>query len=80
LGIGIEFADQRIPVFFRRGRKVGDKGFDQLPAGAAECRGAAEIRGISFYEIRVEVVLANQKTELIAEPGLPLLFPFPLEG
>ena len=72
MSVGVEFADQRISVFFRGGREVGDKGLDQLTAGAAEGRGAAEVRGISFHEIGIEVVLADQKAELIAEPWLAI--------
>ena len=70
MSVGVEFADQGIAVFFRGRREVGDKGLDQLAAGAAEGRGAAEVRGIGFHEIGIEVVLADQKAELIAEPRL----------
>ena len=49
---------------------MGDKGLDQLPAGAAESCGAAEVGGILLHEIGIEVVLADQKAELIPEPRL----------
>src|SRR5208283_1759567 len=70
LSVGVEFAYQRIAIFFRCGCEMGDKGLDQFTAGAAKCRGAAEVCGIGLHEIRIEVVLADQKAELIAEPGL----------
>ena len=37
--------------------------------------GAAEVRRVGFHEIRIEVVLADQKAELIAEPGLAVAIP-----
>ena len=49
---------------------MGDKGLDQFTAGAAEGFRAAEVCGVRFDEIRIEVVLADQEAELIAEPGL----------
>ncbi len=52
---------------------MGDEGFDQIAAGALEGFGAAEIGGVRFDEIRIEVVLADQKAELIAEPGLAVV-------
>ncbi len=73
LRIGIEFADQAVAVFFRRGREVGDEGFDQIPAGVFEGFGAAEVGGISLDESRIEVVLADQKAELVAEPWLAII-------
>ena len=70
MGIGIQFADQRIPVFFGAIGKMGDKGLDQFAARAAECFGATEISGIRLHEVRIEFVLADQKTELMPETRL----------
>src|SRR4029077_11282852 len=36
LGIGIEFADEGASIILRRGRKLGDEGFDQIAAGIFE--------------------------------------------
>ena len=66
----MEFADQGSAVFFLGGREMGDKGLDQFTAGAAKGGCAAEICRIGFREIGIEVVLADQKAELIAEPRL----------
>ena len=51
---------------------MGDEGLDQFTTGAAEGFRAAEVRRVGLHEIRVEVVLADQQAELIAEPGLAI--------
>ena len=38
---------------------MGDKGFHQFTAGAAESFGAAEVRGVGLHEIRVKIVLTD---------------------
>jgi hypothetical protein len=78
LGIGIELADQGISVLFGSRGKMGDEGLNQLTSRAAKSLSAAEVRRISLHEIGIEVVLADQKARLIAEPWRPL--PEPLEG
>ena len=55
---------------FRRRRQMRDEGFDQFATGALESFSAAEVGGISLNESRIEVVLADQKAELVAESGL----------
>jgi len=70
LSVGIQFADQSSSILFGSRREMGDEGLDQFPTGTAEGFGAAEVRRVGLYEIRVEVVLADEKAELIAEPGL----------
>jgi len=70
VSVGVQFADQSSSVLFGSGREMGDEGLDQFPAGVAENFGAAEICRVSLDEIRIEVVLADQKAELIPEPGL----------
>ena len=68
--IRIEFAEESGAVFFCRLCKLRDEGLDQVTAGAAEGFRTAEICCVRLYEIRVEVVLADEKAELISEPGL----------
>ena len=51
---------------------MGDEGLDQFTAGAAEGRGAAEVSSIGSHQIRIEIVLADQKAELIPKPGLAI--------
>ena len=70
---GIELADQAITVFFGRCSQMGDEGFDQIAAGLLKCFGTAEVGGVGLHEVRIEVVLADQKAELIAETRLAIL-------
>ena len=44
-----------------------DEGFDQIAARVLDGLGAAEMGGIFLNEGRIEVVLADQKAELVAE-------------
>ena len=45
-----------------------DKGFDQLATSALQGFSAAEMGGIGLDEVRIEIVLADQEAELVAEP------------
>ena len=47
---------------------MGDEGLDQIAARVLKGFGTAEMSGISLDEGRIEVVLADQKAELVAEP------------
>ena len=58
------------PCFLLLRAEVGDKGLDRFTGGVAKRFRAAEICRISLHEICIEVVLADQKAELVAEPGL----------
>ena len=51
---------------------MGDERLDQFSTGSAEGFGAAEVRGICLHEIRIEVVPADEKAELIPQPGLTI--------
>jgi len=70
LSVGVEFANQSRSVLFGSRREMGDEGLDQFPTGAAEGFRATEVCCVSLYEIWIEVVLADEKAELISEPGL----------
>jgi len=69
----VEFADETVPVFFRRCRQVGDEGLDQVSARFLDGLGAAEVRGVGLHEVGIEVVLADQKAEAIAEARLAVV-------
>jgi hypothetical protein len=73
LGERIELADETIPVFFRRCRQVGDEGLDQVPAGLPDGLGTAEVRGVGLHEVGIEVVLADQEAEPVAETRLAVV-------
>lgn len=47
-----------------------NEGFDQIATGFGHGLSAAEVRGICFYEFRIQIVLANEKAELITETRL----------
>jgi hypothetical protein len=67
LGVGIQFADEGIPIFFCGSCKLRDERFDQVATGIFKSGSAAEIRGIGFHERWIEIVLTNQKAQLIAQ-------------
>lgn len=46
-----------------------NKGLDPITAGATDRFRAAEVGGVGFDERRIEVVLADEETEFVAEPG-----------
>ncbi len=66
LRVGIEPADQHVPVFFCACCKVRNKGLDQISIRFLQGWGTAEIGGVRLDESGVEIVLADQETELIA--------------
>ncbi len=47
-----------------------NEGFDQISAGILDRFGTAEMGSVSFDQIGIEVVLADQEAELIAEPRM----------
>ncbi len=49
---------------------MGDEGFDQITTGFLESFGAAEVGGVGLHECGVEVVLPNQKAELVPQSRL----------
>ena len=46
---------------------MGDKRFDQITTGILQRLRAAEIGGIGLHESGIEIVLTNQKAELITQ-------------
>ena len=46
-----------------------DEGLDQFAARALEGLSAAEVGSVRFNEGRIEVVLADQQAESVAEPS-----------
>jgi len=66
LSIRVEFAEQPSPVFFGRFGEMGDEGLDEIATGFLESFGAAKVGRVGLHERRIEVMLADQKAELIA--------------
>ena len=53
-----------------------DEGFDQFAAGSTEGLRAAKICSVCLDEGRIEVVLADEKAELIPQSRLTIARPF----
>ena len=64
--VGIEFADEPVSIFLGECRELSDKGFNQVTAGFFQGLCTAEIGGVSFHEVGIEIVLADQQAKLIA--------------
>ena len=69
LGIAVELAEQGVAVFLGPVGQVRDKTFDLFAGGLAEGFGAAEIDGVGLDEVGIELVLADQLTEAVANLG-----------
>src|SRR5260370_33391046 len=66
LCIGIESANQHVPVLFCTCGQVRDEGLNQISIRFFQGGRAAEIGGVCLNEGGIEIVLADQQTELIA--------------
>lgn len=49
-----------------------DEGLDHIAAGLSQLFSSAELGGIALHQIRVELVLADQQAETIAEAWLAI--------
>src|SRR5216684_1505404 len=58
LCVGIESANQHVPVFFCACGEVRDKGLDQISIRLFQGWRAAEIGGVGLNESGIEIVLA----------------------
>ncbi len=69
LGIAVELAEQGVAVFLGPVGQVRDEAFDLFAGGFAEGFGAAEIDGVGLDEVGIELVLADQLAEAVANLG-----------
>ena len=72
-------ADQSVAIFGGAQGQIVDEGFDLISAGISQGGGAAVVCGIGLHEASIELVLADQKAEAVAEARLSVLvalFPF----
>jgi hypothetical protein len=65
-------ADQPLAIFGGTFGQIVYEILDQFPAGIAECGGAAVVGGLGLHEASIEVVLANQQAEAVAEARLTI--------
>src|SRR5579862_3681541 len=54
-----------------------NEGFHRFAASLAEYFGAAEVGRVGLHQSRIQVELANQKAELVAEAGLEVFGTIP---
>src|SRR6266478_1531271 len=73
LCIGIESANQHVSVFLCACGQVRNKGLDQISIRFFQGWRAAEISGICLDEGGIEIVLADQQTQLIPQAGLAIV-------
>jgi len=66
-GIAVQLADQGVAVFFGPICEMSHKAFDLLPGGLAEGLGAAEGDGVGLHQVGIELVLADQLAEAVAD-------------
>ena len=58
---------------------MGDEGFDLLSGGFAEGLGAAEVDGVGLDQVGVELVLADELAEAVADLGSPIVSVLPID-
>ncbi|PYU30019.1 MAG: hypothetical protein DMG31_15170 [Acidobacteria bacterium] len=71
--IAVELAEKGWTVFRRPVSQVRNEVFDLFSRGISQVRGTAEIGGISFDQIGIELMLADQEAKAIAESGVTVL-------
>ena len=52
---------------------MGDEGFNQISTSFFESFSAAEIGGVGLHQCGIEIELANQKAELVAQSRLAVI-------
>src|ERR1039458_2840467 len=65
--VAVELAEQSISVLLGPVGKLQDEVLNLFPAGLSECLCAAEIDGIGLDQFRVELVLADDVAETVAD-------------
>jgi hypothetical protein len=73
--IAVELAEQAIAIFFGPIGQVGDEVFNLLSSGFAQDFHATEIGRIRLDQRGVELILANQLTETIADCAATVTVP-----
>ena len=66
-------------VFLGPVGQVGDKGFNLLASGLAEGLSAAEIDGVGLDEVGIELMLADQLAEAVADLGAAVVSVFTVD-
>src|SRR5664280_60442 len=64
--VAVELAEQGATILLGRLGKLLNEAFDLLTRGVFECFGTAEIDGVGFYQFGIELVLADNLAEPVA--------------
>ena len=72
-GIAVELADEPLAIFGGALSQIVDKGFDLISAGISQGGGTAAVSCVGLHEARVELVLADQQAEAVAEARLAVV-------
>jgi hypothetical protein len=77
MSVRIEFADEPVSIFLGEFSELSNERFNEVAAGFFKSLCAAEIGGVRFYEVGIEIVLADQEAELVAQsrPGIARAVP-----
>jgi hypothetical protein len=67
--VAVELAEQRISVLFGPVSQLMHEVLNLFPARLSESFRAAEIDGVSLYQFRIKLVLADDLAEAVAAPG-----------
>jgi hypothetical protein len=73
LGIAIELADQPVAIFRGAHGQIVNEVFDLLSAGLSQGGSSTVVSGVGFHESSIEVVLADQQAEAVAETRLAVV-------
>src|ERR1017187_3210530 len=65
--VAVELTEQAITVLLGRLGKLLDERFDLLMSGVFEGFGAAEVDGVGFHQLGIELVLADDLAEPVAD-------------
>src|ERR1022692_1761816 len=66
-GVAVELAEQAITVLLGRISKLLHEAFDLLAGGVFEGLGTAEVDGIGFHQLGIELVLTYDLTETVTD-------------
>src|SRR5207244_3064799 len=68
-GVAVELAKQSVTILLGPVREVRNKVFDLVACGFAEGFGAAEIDSVGLDEVGIQLVLADELAETVADLG-----------
>ena len=73
LVVAVELADEPVAIFGGALGQVVDKGFDLITGSIPQGGGATVVGGKGLHEASIQLVLANQQAETVAEARLAVV-------